>query len=487
MTKIIFHLILLLFIPTLQAQPNQQRPNIIFILIDDQRYDFLSFLDHPWIETPHIDALAAQSMYFDNAFVTTSLCSPSRASIITGQYAHAHQVMDNDTPLPPDIPTFPKELQEAGYHTAFVGKWHMGGDNDMPRPGFDHWVSFKGQGPYNDPTLNVDGERIDREGYTTDLLTEYATAYITEKAESDTPYFLYLSHKAIHEPFTPAHRHVGRYNEVEIPAPDEVFALTDSNYADKPLWLRRQRKSWHGAERDFGIQDYGDYQHFFHLYSEAMLAVDESVGLLTQTLQELGQLDETVIIYYSDNGYMIGEQGLIDKRVMHEPSIRVPAFVHYPEVITAPQRKEEMILNLDIGPTILELAGVLPPSSMHGRSFAPMLYNEPMIWRSDFLYEYFIDPNAVQTPTILGLRTERYSYMTYQGVWDVYELYDLETDPTQQHNLLGHIEYGQDYGDFLRHVQRQDPALYQQVAKLDQRLSELIREKGGSRIPSWKD
>ncbi|MGK7393447.1 MAG: sulfatase family protein [Candidatus Cyclobacteriaceae bacterium M3_2C_046] len=485
MRSIKLWLLLLLSLASIGLKAQQDSPNIIFILIDDQRYDFLSYLDHPWIETPHIDQLAQNSLYFDNAFVTTSLCSPSRASIITGQYAHAHQVMDNDTPLPANIPAFPKKLQDQGYQTAFVGKWHMGGNNDMPRPGFDHWVSFKGQGPYFDPTLNIDGKQVARKGYTTDILTEYANQFIRKASQQTTPYFLYLSHKAIHESFVPAPRHQGKYAELSIPLP-ETYADTEENYVDKPLWMRRQRTSWHGAERDYSIQNYGSFNRFFQLYSEAMLAVDESVGEITQTLQELGQLDNTVIFYYSDNGYLMGEHGLIDKRVMYEESIRVPAFVHWPAVIEQPEHREEMILNIDIGPTILELAGATIPASMHGLSFARIIKEQPLNWRKAFLYEYFIDPNAVQTPTILGLRTEKYSYMTYEGVWDIYELYDLEKDPHQKHNLLGHIRYGHDYGTFLQHVYRQDPEIWPLVQQLDQKLSQVINENGGSRQPEWK-
>ncbi|MFH5885333.1 sulfatase [Halalkalibaculum sp. DA3122] len=467
-----------------KAQPENQ-PNIVFVLIDDQRYDFLSFLDHPWIETPNIDRLAKNGMYFENAYVTTSLCSPSRASILTGQYAHSHQVMDNNTPLPSHIPTFPVKLQKQGYHTGFIGKWHMGGDNDMPRPGFDRWVSFRGQGAYNDPTFNIDGQRSDHTGYTTDLLTDYAVDFIEENARGETPYFLYLSHKAIHEDFTPAPRHQGHYEDLNIPKP-ETFANTEVNYEGKPLWVKRQRNSWHGAERDFAAAGYGSYNRFFQLYSEAMLSVDESVGKITETLRDLGHLEETVIIYYSDNGYMMGEHGLIDKRVMYEESIRVPAFVHWPEQIRTPVKREEFILNIDIGPTILELAGSTVPSTMQGMSFARMLKGQPINWRTDFLYEYFIDPKAVQTPTTWGLRTQNYSYMTYEGIWSKYELYDMRKDPKQTNNLLGNIKYGHVYGSFLDKVERQDPKIWKTVKRLDQRLNDLINEKEGKRTPNWE-
>ena len=459
----------------------QERPNVIFILIDDQRYDFLSFLDHPWIKTPNIDALAMNGMYFNNAFVTTSLCSPSRASILTGQYMHGHHVKDNDTPLLADLPTFPKEMQKAGYTTAFMGKWHMGGENESPRPGFNHWISFKGQGVYVDPELNIDGKVVNREGYLTDILTGYAVDFITENKQRSTPYFLYLSHKAVHGPFAPALRHEGKYKDLKVPRP-ETFANTKENYKGKPLWVERQRESWHGVDRDFSIGvDLKNFDNMVKRYSETMLAVDESVGSIIHTLDSLGELENTVIIYFSDNGYLLGEHGLIDKRVMYEESIRVPCFVYWPEVIKKFEQRDEMVLNIDLGPTILELAGCKIPSSVHGTSFAKIIKGEPLEWRKDFLYEYSIDPAAMQTPAIIGLRTEKYSYMTYPGVWDNSELYDLEKDPQQKNNLLGDIVFGKTYGTFLQQVKKQNQEMWKIVKSLDGRLSTLMIEKGGSR------
>ncbi|MFY0654566.1 MAG: sulfatase [Cyclobacteriaceae bacterium] len=462
----------------------QDRPNIIFILIDDQRYDFLSFLDHPWIETPNIDKLAKNSLYFDRAYVTTSLCSPSRASIVTGQYAHTHKVIDNDTPIDKSTATFPKELQKGGYKTAFMGKWHMGGNDDMPRPGFDHWVSFKGQGKYNDPELNIDGKRVQKKGYTPDILTDLAVEYLEQNKNSKEPYCLYLSHKSVHENFAPAKRHVGRYKDLKIPKPDS-YGDTDANYKGKPEWMRAQRKSWHGAERDYGIQKYGSFDRFFQLYSECMLGVDESVGRISDTLEKLGQLENTVIIYFSDNGYLVGEHGLIDKRVMYEESIRVPAFVHWPDKIKKPATNSEFILNIDLGPTILDIAGLEKPASMHGDSFLPLVLDEKTDWREDFVYEYFIDHNAVQTPTIFGLRTKEYSYMTYHGVWDLFELYDMKKDEQQMNNLVGEVDYGWGYGTFLKFLNQQYPKIYPVAKKLDDRLTELMEVHGGSRQPSW--
>ena len=465
----------------------QERPNIIFFLIDDQRYDHLSMLDHPFIETPNIDQLAKAGVYFDEAFVTTSLCSPSRASIVTGQYAHKHDVIDNDSDLDPNTATYPKELQKAGYNTGFVGKWHMGEASDVRRPGFDYWVSFEGQGRYIDPKLNVDGDRKLMKGHMTDVLTDLAVDYIEAQSNSEEPYFLCLSHKAIHENWTPTDRHHQKYIHEEIVFPAS-YDDSEENYRGKPDWLRKQRKSWHGAERDYVNIDRveGDnLERLMQIYAECMLGVDESVGKVVTTLKELGQFESTVIIYMSDNGYVLGEHGLIDKRVMYEESIRVPAFLHWGEKINQGSTNSEFVLNIDIAPTILDIAGIEIPESMHGQSFLPLVLGEDVAWRQDFLYEYFVDHMAVQTPTIYGLRTKNYSYMTYHGVWDIYELYDMRRDPTQMNNLLGEVVYGQGYGNFVRHAINQLPELAPTIRKLEGRLNEILEKTDGQRRPAW--
>ena len=463
------------------------RPNIIFMLIDDQRFDALSMLDHPFIETPNIDKLAKSGVYFKEAFVTTSLCSPSRASIVTGQYPHKHDVIDNDSDLDPDTPTYPKELQKAGYKTGFIGKWHMGEASDARRPGFDYWISFEGQGKYIDPKLNVDGDRKEIKGHMTDVLTDLAVDYIKAQAENDKPYFLCISHKAVHENFSPTERHHKKYIDEKITYPDS-YADTEENYKGKPDWLKKQRKSWHGAERDYVKTDRvegEDLARMIQIYAECMLGVDESVGAVVKTLEELGQLKNTVIIYMSDNGYMLGEHGLIDKRVMYEESIRVPAFLHWGEKIKEGSINDEFVLNIDIAPTILDIAGVKKPATMHGESFLPLALGEDVKWRQDFLYEYFVDHMAVQTPTIYGLRTKQYSYMTYHGVWDTYELYDMNKDLKQMNNLLGDVVYGQGYGNFVKYAVRQLPDLAPTIKKLDNRINELLEQTDGQRRPIW--
>jgi len=359
----------------------------------------------------------------------------------------------------------------------------MGGTSDEPRPGFDHWVSFRGQGQYNDPTFNINGKQVSRQGYTTDLLTDEACRFVEDQAGEPAPFFLYLSHKAIHGPFTPAERHRGRYRGLVVPKPVS-FADTDANYRGKPEWVRRQRYGWHGV--DGPISTIGDFDAFVRSYSEYMLAVDDSVGRLTETLERLGLLEETLILYMGDNGYVLGEHGHHDKRTMYEPSIRVPCWAHCPALFDVSQRREEMVLNMDVASTILDAAGAPIPGSMQGRSFLPLLEGRKPPWRTEFLYEYFWEADAPHTPTILGLRTDRYSYMTYHGMWAEYELYDVGEDPDQMHNLLGDIEYGVRYGAFPRRVQQQSPDRYTLVRGLDDRMMRILEETGGRRLPSWK-
>ena len=456
--------------------------NIVFIFTDDQRYDGLG-LRNDYFETPHLDRLAEGGILFENAFVTTSLCSPSRASILSGLYAHTHQVLDNSTAMPRNLPTFPVGLQAAGYHTAFIGKWHMGGASDDPRPGFDHWVSFRGQGPYVDPTLNVNGTRVERQGYTTDLLTDYAVEFLRAR-EDDRPFLLYLSHKAVHAPFTPAGRHRGAYSDRGYVRP-ESMADTEANYRGKPDWVRAQRTSWHGVD---GMYDgRTDFDRFVQEYAEALMAVDDSVGRVVAALDELDLLDSTLVVFMSDNGFQFGEHGLIDKRTMYEASIRVPLIVHCPELFVGGRRRPEMVLNIDLAPTLLEAGGAPVPDTMHGRSFLGLLTGETAGWRDAFLYEYFWERAFPQTPTVLGVRGDRYKLMRFHGVWDRHELYDLEADPGEMRNLLGDIRLETQSGTIDRQIaQRADPEVAALFERLSRRLDDLLGETAALDEPTWR-
>jgi N-acetylglucosamine-6-sulfatase len=438
---------------------------VIFVLVDDLRFDAMGFMKHPWLETPNIDALARSGVHLRNAFVTTSLCSPSRASILTGQYAHRHRVVDNTHAVPAGTVFFPQYLQQAGYDTAFVGKWHMGADSDAPQPGFDHWVSFRGQGSYlpNRNGLNVDGRAVPQRGYITDELTDYAIDWLKARGSS-RPFLLYLSHKAVHSDFIPAERHKGRYRGKPFVAPS-TMADTPQNYEGKPMWLRNQRNSWHGV--DFPYHSDLDIAEYYRRYAETLLAVDESVGRIVALLRDRKLLESTIVVFMGDNGFAFGEHGLIDKRTAYEESMRVPLLMAGGG-LPAGTAVDEVVANIDIAPTILEAAGLTPPA-MDGRSFLPLVRGERIPWRDTLLYEYYWERNFPQTPAMHALRGARYKYIRYYGLWDTDELYDLRADPLETRNLV------------------RDPAHLDVAARLDAQLFETLAATGGMYIPLSPD
>jgi N-acetylglucosamine-6-sulfatase len=436
---------------TRSQQPTTPR-NVVIILSDDHRYDFMGFMKRApaFLETPQLDRMAAGGLHVRNAFVTTALCSPSRASILTGQYAHRHGVVDNSSAIPPGTVFFPEHLQRAGYETAYIGKWHMGEDaaSDRPRPGFDHWISFRGQGVYVNPTLNVNGRSAPVRGYTSDVLTDSAVSWLGRRDGSagGKPFLLMLAHKATHAEFVPPPRYATRYDSVAIPYPP-TMANTESNYRDKPLWVRAQRGSWHGV--DYAYHGTLDFDDFYRSYGETLLGMDDGIGRVLDALERSGLARSTLVLYMSDNGFLLGEHGLIDKRNAYEESMRIPMLAWSPAWITAGSSIETPVRNIDIAPTVLELAGIPWPDSLpldgrsvlaslgprtppRGTAVAPLVPAPP----SEFLYEYFWEYAFPHTPTTFALRGERFKYIYYHGVWDLSELYDLRTDSLEQVNLV---------------------------------------------------
>jgi arylsulfatase A-like enzyme len=418
-----------------QEPAGAPRRNIVFILSDDHRYDFMGF--HPaapdFLETPHLDRMAREGAHLAQAFVNTALCSPSRASILTGRYPHEHGVIDNQSALRTGETFFPQLLQQAGYTTAFVGKWHMGEHSDEPQPGFDHWVSFAGQGVYHDPTLNVDGERREVEGYITDILTDHAIAWLERAKGGDRPFFLYLSHKAVHAEFEPAARHRGRYADIAIPYA-ATMADTVTAAAGVPRWVREQRGSWHGV--DYLYHGAMTFDDFYRRYAETLLALDESVGRVLDWLEREGLAESTLVVYAGDNGFLLGEHGLIDKRNAYEESIRIPLLAWAPGLIAPGAEIEDMVLNIDLAPTFLEAAGSPVPETMAGQSLLPLLRGERPQWREEMLYVYYWEYPFPHTPSVFAIRGPRYKYVFYHGIWDVEELFDVVADPQETRNLI---------------------------------------------------
>lgn len=451
------------------------RRNLVLILSDDHSVDMMP--GHPWLKIPNIERMARGGVLFRNAFVTTSLCSPSRASILTGQYVHAHNVTDNVRPFPKGLVTFPELLKENGYRTGFFGKWHMGGESDAPQLGFDRWISFRGQGVYTDPILNIDGQRRKVNGYVTDILTQEALRFIEDN--SQRPFMLYLSHKAVHGFCIPAERHKNLYSTEPIPYPKSM-ANTEENYRGKPDWVRRQRNSWHGVD---GMYDHHvSFEQNYRDTCRTLMALDDSIGKVLDTLEEKKLLNDTLVVYLSDNGFQYGEHGLIDKRTMYETSIRIPMLAHCPDLSASGRRLDGMALNIDIAPTLLDAASLPAPGRMHGRSLLPLLRGASE-WRTEFLYEYFWERDFPQTPSVLGLRTDRYSYMNYHGVWDRDELYDNQKDPGQMNNLLGDVRITTQGGRLSRQIK--DPEMKKLVAGLQDRMFRILDETGGRREPTW--
>ncbi len=441
--------------------------NVIFILSDDHRYDFMGFLKKPkFLKTPNMDRMAREGAHIANAFVTTSLCSPSRASILTGQYSHRHGVVDNQTPIRKDVTFFPQYLKEIGYETAFIGKWHMGHQKDSPRPGFDKWVSFRGQGEYYNCQLNVDGKQVKAKKHISDELTDYALNWLKKERDRSKPFFLYLSHKAVHAMFEPAKRHRGKYENVTLEYPKSMADTTES-YTGKPRWVKEQRNSWHGV--DYMYHGQMDFDTFYKRYCETLLSVDESIGNVLHCLEEMGVADSTLVFYMGDNGFSFGEHGLIDKRHGYEESIRVPLLARCPEIIKPGIKVEQLVQNIDIAPTILQAAALQTPDDMDGRSFLPLLAGRKVPWRDAIFYEYYWERNYPQTPTVHAVRTDRYKYLHYHGIWDTDELYDLDNDPEEMFNLID------------------DPSHKQLIEELNKRLFNWLQETDGMKIPLRPD
>lgn len=456
-------------------------PNILFILCDDHRFDCLGAAGHPFLETPHLDGMARDGAMLTRAYVTTSLCSPSRASILTGQYAHNHRVVDNYHEVDPTLTFFPQTLQARGYQTAFIGKWHMGGDIDDPQRGFDHWISFKGQGTYwpdghgttrevpqtTYDGYNVNGRRVDQRGYITDELTDFAIDWLTGR-DANRPFFLYVSHKAVHADFVPADRHRGRYENQTLPITEPTVAEMDAGKL--PMWVRNQRNSRHGSDFGYNLPDF-DPAVYYRRYCESLLAVDESVGRLRTFLTD-HQIDKnTIVVYMGDNGFQFGDHGLIDKRTAYEASAKVPLLIVAPNQIPAGQTFDGLVGNIDIAPTLLAAAGQVPTSPMDGRSVWDALKTNdasPLDGRK-LLYEYYWERNYPHTPTLHAMIGGRFKYIRCHGLWDRDELYDLQSDPGEMNNLI----------DSPEHASR--------VRELNQELWRRMQATDGMEMPLLED
>ncbi|MFT7679774.1 MAG: N-acetylglucosamine-6-sulfatase [Planctomycetota bacterium] len=439
-----------------EQAPADPRPNLLLLLTDDQRYDTLSCNGSTLLETPNLDRLASEGARFSRAYVTTSLCCPARASLYTGLYTHTTGVRNNEDTVDflREIKGFPELLQEAGYDTAFFGKWHAYNPGFMPQPGFDRWVSFDGQGNYDDEVFNIDGKTEVAPGFMTDNLFDLAMEWIGE--ERDKPFLCVISLKNVHRPYDIPPRHVGLLSEADFVVPASFNDVRE----DSPAFVQRVR----GTRRNGFFEDGSTHAENTLGYHSMVLSIDDNVGRLLSALEGEGCLDSTAFAMTSDGGFMWGEHALYRKRTAYEPSIHIPLLIRYPAEIKPAQEIEQLALGVDIMPTLLDLAGVPSPKLQHGRSLRGLWQGEADGWREDFLY---IDGwgKIVDGPQEMAVVGERYKLVRYRRGVNEEALYDRETDPDERRNLIDEPEHAA-------------------VAEaLRARLALLIEEVGAS--PTW--
>ena len=433
-----------------------RKPNFLVILIDDLRYDEFGAGGHPYMKTPHIDRIAHEGALFERAFHTTPICSPNRASILTGQYASRHGIIDNVArdAASHRLPNYHLELLRQGYETAHIGKWHMGNDG-TPRPGYNFWVAYDGHGRLNNPMLNEHGKYVQRRGYITDIMNEMAVDFVQRKHAK--PWSLFFAHKAVHpdaeqaadgafkmEGYVVAQRHKDLYRDCIFPKKPNMLPQAEI-VKQKPAWTEALEMRKLPQSRVLLDAIHAGEQEEIRLRAAMMAAVDEGVGMLFVALESTGELDNTFILFLSDNGYFFGEHGLgPERRFAYEEGIRSPFIARYPKRIKAGSRLNDLVLCQDIAPTLVELAGGKPGKHIQGRSLLSLLAagkrKSRAKWRKSILLEYWAE-NAYPwliNMTYKAVRTDKYKYIHWvnrsrNGELD--ELYDLSRDPCEVVNL----------------------------------------------------
>ncbi|WP_430817229.1 sulfatase family protein [Carboxylicivirga sp. RSCT41] len=468
--------------PAEKKKTKKTKPNIVFIFSDDHAYQAISAYGgilKDYAPTPNIDRIATDGMLFNRCLVTNSICGPSRATILSGKYGHLNGFVSNEggTKFDGSQITFPKLLQESGYKTGIVGKWHLGSDPT----GFDYWEVLPGQGSYYNPVFKTAAGEHTETGYVTELITEKAINYMEEAREGDQPFLLMLQHKAPHREWEPGPRELALYKDVTFPEPPTLFDTYENRgkaakeqdmsieltmRLDRDLKLFENEKLGTTArlneqqEEDWDkvydpIIDYfnnakleGDelirfkYQRYMQDYLACIASVDKGVGKVLDYLKEKGLDENTIVIYSSDQGFYLGEHGWFDKRFMYEESLRTPLLVKWPGVTRPGSVNNNLVSNLDFAQTFLEIAGTAEHDEMQGQSIVPLLTgNSPDNWRMEHYYHYYEYPSWHMVKRHYGIATERYKLMHFYHDVDEWEMYDLETDPNEMNNIYGHASY----------------------------------------------
>ncbi|MCP4257717.1 MAG: sulfatase [Planctomycetes bacterium] len=445
------------------AAAGKQRPNIIFIMTDDHASHAMSCYGSKINKTPNLDRLAKEGMMFNNSFCTNSICAPCRAVILTGKYNHINGVIDNRKKFDGSQQTFPKLLQNVGYETAMIGKWHLKTDPT----GFDYWNVLPGQGRYYNPAMKEMGQQRKYTGYTTDIITDHALKWLKERS-GEKPFCLMYQQKAPHRSWEPGPKHLTMYDGVKIPEPDNLFddysnrgraAKEQDMSIEKTMTERdlklvpprnltaQQKERWDAAYepkneafRNTNLKGKDlvrwKYQRYIKDYLRCIASVDENVGRVLDYLDETGLAKNTVVFYTSDQGFYLGDHGWFDKRFMYEESLRMPLLVRYPQEVKAGSIKNDIVLNLDFGATFLDFASVPVPPDIQGRSIRKILQGKtPRDWRKSMYYHYHEYPAVHSVKRHYGIRNQRYKLIHFYNDIDEWELYDLKKDPREMNNI----------------------------------------------------
>ena len=458
---------------------SQSRPNILFIMSDDHAAHAISAYGSRINHTLHIDRIAAEGMRFDNCFCTNSICTPSRAAILTGTYNHVNGVTTLSTHLDGRLLNYPKVMQEHGYQTAVVGKWHLGHGGIHDPTGFDYWDVLPGQGLYHDPEMIRMGERTKRSGYATDLITDYSLDWLRGR-DRNRPFCLMVHHKAPHRSWEPDDKHADMYEDEDIPEP----ATFNDDYANRAQAAAAARMR---VESDLNAEDLKvpvpeglspeeekswKYQRYIKDYLRCIASIDDNVGRLLDYIDEEGIAEDTIVIYTSDQGFFLGDHGWYDKRFMYEESLRMPFLIRYPREVASGTVNGDMILNVDFPATFLDCAGVDIPPSFQGRSFRPLLKGEtPTDWQTSMYYRYWMHGAHHNVCAHYGVRTLRHKLIYYYGdplgqegavgpnMRPEWELFDLEKDPCE----LNSVYSDPDYADVVKELKAELKRLQEKV------------------------
>lgn len=421
--------------PLAAKEASGTRPNILFVYTDDQRWDAMGIVQaeqgekarFPWLKTPNMDRLAREGVRFRNAFVVSSVCSPSRASFLTGQYSRRNRVANNACDFPISNVTYASLLTQAGYASGYFGKWHMG-EQTGKRPGFSTSASYVGQGIYFDCPFEVDGVSQPTKGWVDTVTTDFALAFIRKNRAN--PFVAVVGYKSPHDIREPRPEDRELYVDAQARVPGNRYALPPFPFA-----VRRalnHHASEKGSQPESGALPVLPYDR---QYFQTLKGVDDNLGRLLDALDELGLRENTLVVFTTDNGYFLWEHDLVDKRFAYEEGMRIPLLLRYPRLKTPSKVIDRMVLNIDFAPTVLELAGLPVPPRMQGSSWKPLLSEGNPAWRQQFYYEYHVDPGFPTVPGVQALRTETAKLIVYPG-HEWVELYDLSKDPLETANLV---------------------------------------------------